>query len=267
VEGLARRLRGALLSLWALIAALIVPFAAQARPAAPACRHAVFEGDGFVVCRYDPKTDVLRLASGTPAGPIGSLAGLQASLGGEANHVAFAMNAGMYGHDRRPLGLYVAEGKRLQPLNRGHGGGGNFYLLPNGVFWTDRHGSPHVDETSAFADLDVHPLWATQSGPLLVSGGAIHPAVSPNGTSLYVRNGVGVRGREAFFVISDGLVSFGRLARFLRDDLGCPDALYLDGSVSSLWAPDFGRRDDREGLGTFVLVLRRAAARGGAATP
>ncbi len=177
------------------------------------------------------------------------------------------MNAGMYGHDRRPLGLYVADGRRLEPLNRGHGGGGNFFLLPNGVFWTDRRGAPHVDETSAFADLDVHPRWATQSGPLLVSGGVIHPAVSPNGTSLYVRNGVGVRGHEAFFAISDGPVSFGRFARFLRDGLGCADALYLDGSVSSLWAPDLGRRDGREGLGTFVVVLRRDGGRRGAATP
>ena len=71
-----------------------------------------------------------------------------------------------------------------------------------------------------------------------------------------IRNGVGVRGGEALFAISDQPVSFGRFARFFRDGLGCPDALYLDGAVSSLWAPAMGRQDTQTGLGTFVVVLR-----------
>jgi uncharacterized protein YigE (DUF2233 family) len=49
------------------------------------------------------------------------------------------------------------------------------------------------------------------------------------------------------------------VARFFRDELGCTDALYFDGTVSSLWSPELGRRDARGGLGPFVLVVRRAA--------
>jgi uncharacterized protein YigE (DUF2233 family) len=64
-------------------------------------------------------------------------------------------------------------------------------------------------------------------------------------------------GGRAFFMISNDAVSFGRFARFLRDGLGCPDTLFLDGSVSSLWAPSLGRGDLRAGLGTFVVMLRR----------
>ena len=58
-------------------------------------------------------------------------------------------------------------------------------------------------------------------------------------------------------MISDDPVSFGRFARMFSDGLNCPDALFLDGSVSSLWAPDLNREDVRDGLGTFVVVLKR----------
>ncbi|HWA61650.1 MAG TPA: phosphodiester glycosidase family protein [Caulobacteraceae bacterium] len=222
-----------------------------------ACRVEPFEGDRFVVCPYDPQTDDLRLAWRGPGGaPLGSLKALEASLGADARRVRFAMNAGMYDPARRPVGLFVAEGRTLRPLDR-HDGAGNFYLKPNGVFWTGADGAPHVTKTEAFATSAAEPRWATQSGPLLVRDGRLHPRISANGTSLAVRNAVGVKPGEALFVISQGKVSFGRLARFLRDGLGCPDALYLDGSVSSLWAPGLRRQDRRQDLGTFVVVLER----------
>jgi uncharacterized protein YigE (DUF2233 family) len=47
------------------------------------------------------------------------------------------------------------------------------------------------------------------------------------------------------------------LARLLRDSLGCRDALYLDGAVSSLWDRPAGRRDRRAELGPMVLVFSR----------
>jgi uncharacterized protein YigE (DUF2233 family) len=182
---------------------------------------------------------------------------LKAALGTDVPRVLFAMNAGMYEPSRRPVGLLVAEGKQQQPL-RTVDGTGNFYLKPNGVFWVAADGAVHIDETSAFAAGNAQPLWATQSGPLLVKAGALHPAVSANGTSLALRNGVGVRSAtEAVFVISDEPVSFGRFARFLRDGLHCPDVLYFDGTVSSLWAPSLRRRDARTDLGPLLVVLRR----------
>lgn len=237
------------------LALLLVGGAAGAAPeprVAPACWSQAFEGDGFTVCLYEPATDELRLAKEIHGG----LPGLKAALGDDAARVRFAMNAGMYEDEATPTGLFVADGQTRQPLNRAEGGG-NFFLKPNGVFWTDAAGAPHIDETEAFAAAAPAARFATQSGPLLVAGGAMHPAVQPNGASRFIRNGVGVRGGLAYFVISDAPVSFGRFARFLRDALDCPDALYLDGSVSSLWAPGLARLDRRTGLGTFVLVARR----------
>src|SRR5690606_41658138 len=100
--------------------------------------------------------------------------------------------------------------------------------------------------------------WATQSGPMLLIDGEMHPRFAEDGTSRLMRNGVGVRDdARAYFVISAGFVSFGRSARFFRDELGCPNALYLDGSVSSLWAPDLDRRDETDDLGPMVAVLAR----------
>lgn len=232
---------------------LLAPVAGRAEAA---CYRATFEADGFTVCRYDPAHDALRLAARGPAGPLDSLQGLKASLGPDARRVRFALNGGMYQPDQSPVGLYVAQGQTETPLNRA-AGAGNFFLKPNGVFWVGADGAPHVDESEAFAAAAPAAEWATQSGPLLVSRGALHPSIAPNGTSLTVRDAVGVKGRVALFVISDGPVSFGRLARFLRDGLGCPDALYLDGHVASLWAPGLKRLDGRTGLGTFVVVVRK----------
>jgi uncharacterized protein YigE (DUF2233 family) len=243
-----------------LFALLSFAWPPGAAAATPACSRAIFEGDGFVVCRYVPGADGIALAWRGRSGPIGSLPALAASLGKDAARVRFAMNAGMYDPARAPVGLSVEEGRQAAPLNQGTGAG-NFFMAPNGVFWVDGGGAPHVDETAAYAAMAAQPVWATQSGPLLVQAGALHPRIMPNGTSLAVRNAVGVRRDEALFVISDKPVSFGRLARFLRDDLGCPDALYLDGAVSSLWAPELKRRDRRTGLGTFVVVMAPKAGR------
>jgi uncharacterized protein YigE (DUF2233 family) len=90
---------------------------------------------------------------------------------------------------------------------------------------------------------------------MLVIDGALHAAFSEDGDSRFVRNGVGVISEhEARFVISDHPVSFGKMARFFRDALGAANALYLDGTVSSLWAPSLKRMDGAFPLGPLIVV-------------
>lgn len=240
---------------WLLaLAALALAGADRPTPVDPSpCRHVTFEGDGFVVCRYTPGGMRLQLASRGAQGALSDWAGVKAWLGPGVSRVAFAMNAGMYDPAQRPLGLFIENGRRLRPLNTSDGSG-NFFLKPNGVFWIDRRGDAHISETGDFAGGAFRAKWATQSGPLLLHAGTMHPAIAANGTSLTVRNGVAVKGGDAFFAISDGPVSFGRFVRLFRDELGCGDALYLDGTISSLWAPALGRQDEARGLGTFVIV-------------
>jgi prepilin-type processing-associated H-X9-DG protein len=61
-------------------------------------------------------------------------------------------------------------------------------------------------------------------------------------------------------VISEAPVSFGKLARYFRERLETPNALFLDGSVSQLWDPARGRMDSGPELGPLIVVENRAKA-------
>lgn len=168
------------------------------------------------------------------------------------------MNAGMYDDEGRPIGLHIEQGERQRRVNL-RDGPGNFHMKPNGVFTVDEEGRVSVMTSDAFARRPPPKImWATQSGPMLVVGGRLHPRISPDGESRMIRNGVGVSDPQtAFFVISDDPVSFGRFARLFRDHLKCPNALFFDGSVSSLWDPAAGRRDGHAEVGPMAMVFRR----------
>jgi len=90
------------------------------------------------------------------------------------------MNGGTDDEKQEPVGLLVLSG-RLQHDTRMAAGKGSFHLLPNGVFRAEADGRVHGDETRYFPARGVEPMWATQSGPLLVSGGRLHPAIADNG--------------------------------------------------------------------------------------
>ncbi|MFZ1741945.1 MAG: hypothetical protein WAT93_03780, partial [Pontixanthobacter sp.] len=68
--------------------------------------------------------------------------------------------------------------------------------------------------------------------------------------------GVDAQGR-AHFVISDTPISFGVLARYFRDELKTPNALFLDGNVSSLWDPAGERIDNGAPLGPLIVVEQK----------
>lgn len=239
---------------------LLAGCAAESEPApapraASTCTSATFEGDGFTHCLAVPGKHVIRTALDAPDGDPARSLEVLADIVPAPKQVAFAMNGGMYDENGEPIGYYVEDGERRHKLNR-VAGGGNFGLLPNGVFWVDEEGAWHVRAADAFADtIKQRPKFATQSGPMLVIDGTLHPRIAANGESLHVRNAVGIdrRGR-AHFVISDTAVSFGRLARFMRDELDCPNALYLDGSVSALWDPARDRIDRTVPLGPLIVV-------------
>jgi uncharacterized protein YigE (DUF2233 family) len=240
----------------AAAAALFV--APRARDAAGRCITRDFETSRFVVCTLDARQDELRITSRDPRGGyIRSFEALAASLGGDARRVRFAMNAGMYNDRGAPIGLYVAEGEQQQSLSLTDGPG-NFHMKPNGVFWQDPNSALHIATSDTYAAAEHSPIWATQSGPMLVVDGALHSRFAEDGASRYIRNGVGLRDNHtAYFVISSGFVSFGRFARFFRDELGCENALFFDGTVSSLWAPSLRRSDDDHALGPMIVVLDR----------
>ena len=215
------------------------------------CRDLSHEGHNYTVCEVTAAED-LRLFQTAPDGePFGNFDRINDALASEGATLGFAMNAGMYHPDRAPVGLMIENGQERARIVTSDGPG-NFGLLPNGVFCIgDRFA---VIESRAFKAAPPACRFATQSGPMLVIDGALHPRFIADSPSRYIRNGVGVSadGRRAYFVISQGRVNFAEFARLFRDALGTPQALYFDGNVSRLFAPGIGRRDMGFPMGPIV---------------
>lgn len=222
-----------------------------------ACRSIIFEDSPLTHCLAVPSRHSIAMALGRDGKPYRSLKDYAAATDGAT--VAFAMNAGMYDDDGKPIGYFVENSERLQTLNTADGSG-NFHMKPNGVFWGG-NGKWHVRASDWFLNnVSDRPEFGTQSGPMLVVDGKIHPEITRDGPSRMIRNGVGVdeEGR-AHFIISNAPVSFGKMARFFKDELEVKNALYLDGNVSLLWNPATGRLDTGAPIGPIVVVKRKAS--------
>jgi uncharacterized protein YigE (DUF2233 family) len=245
--------------MWRL-AALIVALAGL--PAA-ACEPVAFDGARFTTCAIDLGRDDLRLFLRDDHGVIlGSFSRVNESLP-DGKRLGVAMNAGMFHEDRAPVGLYIQDGQQEMRIITSDGPG-NFGLLPNGVLCL-RDGAADLIESRRFADAPPDCIHASQSGPMLVIDGALHPRFIANGSSRNIRNGVGVSedGGMLHLVISDDPVNFHHFARFFRDYLGVPNALYFDGRVSRLYAPAFGRADIGLPLGPIIGTVVDARQPGG----
>ena len=218
------------------------------------CEKRDFDGQGYVVCTLDATQEPgLKLWLNGPDGKVlGDFSGVRRNLP-QGQVLAFAMNAGMYHPDYRPVGLYISDGETAGDLVTA-GGDGNFGMLPNGVFCAGGKRPYQVIESRAFAKARPQCRIATQSGPMLVIDGALHPRFDATSTSRYIRNGVGVSRdmKTAWFVISDRAVTFHEFARFFRDELGARNALYFDGSISRLYAPALNRADWGRTMGPII---------------
>jgi len=212
-------------------------------------------GKQITVCRVHLKTERLQLFLRDDSGrPLNTFANLEKLVASRGQRLAFAMNAGMYHPDYAPVGLFVSEGREVTPLNTADAEG-NFFLKPNGVFLLTSSGA-RVLESSEVRGVQEKIQLATQSGPLLVRGNVIHPKFKADSTSRLLRNGVGIPSPDfALFAISEEPLNLYEFAAFFRDVLKCPDALYFDGTVSSLHAPALKRSDAKINLGPLIGVV------------
>ena len=226
---------------------------------ASACRAVRFEESVLTHCTADPAKHRITTALADGDGALyRSMPDYAARRGADAAPVAFAMNGGMFDEAGQPIGYYVEDGERKQELNR-NDGPGNFHMQPNGVFYIPNSGQWRIRTSEDFySSVLDRPMFGTQSGPMLVIDGALHPEISDDGESKKLRNGVGVdRSGKAHFVISEAPISFGKLARYFRDEAKTPNALFLDGTVSSLWDPANNRMDAVATLGPLLVVEKR----------
>ncbi len=227
-----------------------------AEAAAVECGKLTHADKRFTICEVDAGAESLRLFLNDSDGDIlGQFSSVNSVLRQDGKELAFAMNAGMYHDDRSPVGHYVENGKEVMRVIA-NPGPGNFGLLPNGVFCI-RPDRADVIETLNFVADAPDCNYATQSGPMLVIDGELHPRFLPDSTSRYIRNGVGTSddGRRAVFAISDDYVTFHEFGSLFRDVLGTPNALFFDGNISRIYAPSVNRSDVGFALGPIVGVV------------
>lgn len=221
-----------------------------------ACSAIRFEDIDLTHCIADPAQHTINVVygPGDQSQGYGTLSAFAESV--EADTIAFAMNGGAFSDDLTPRGYLVSGGDRLSELSRASGEG-NFFMKPNGVFFGSAGRWRILTSDRFFSTVRDRPRFGTQSGPILLVGGELGGAISENGNSRAIRNGVGVDADgKAHFVISLAPLSFGQLARYFRDEAGVSDALFLDANSSSLWDPVTGRMDAGR-TGPIVVVSRK----------
>jgi uncharacterized protein YigE (DUF2233 family) len=167
---------------------------------------------------------------------IGSLENLKKVVEGQNKKLLFAMNGGMYKQDNSPQGLFIQNNKTITPLDTAKGSG-NFYMKPNGVFYLTTDNTPVICTTQEFVN-NGKVKYATQSGPMLVIDGKIHPSFKYGSANLNIRNGVGILpDNKLVFAMSKTEINFYDFANYFKN-LGCRNALYLDGFVSRTYLPE-----------------------------
>lgn len=167
---------------------------------------------------------------------FGSIENLKSWLEKNKRKLLFAMNGGMYKQDNSPQGLFIEKHNTLSQLDTSSGAG-NFYLKPNGIFYITNDNLAVICDTKNFKD-NGKIKYATQSGPMLVIDGEIHPAFKPGSTNLNIRNGVGILpGNKVVFAMSKAGINFYDFANYFKS-IGCKNALYLDGFVSRTYLPE-----------------------------
>lgn len=212
-------------------------------------------GKKFIVCRVNLQNEGLQLLLRDDAGqPLRSFERAQQWLGEKQQKLIFGMNASMYHGDMSPVGLCVQNGQEVTPLNLAKAEG-NFFLKPNGVFLISDRGAKVV-VSEEYPALNEKVVLATQSGPLLLRENRMHPAFKEGSKNVLHRNAVGIRSpQEIVFVITEEPVNFYELATLFRDTLKCPDALFFDGTVSSLHAEALKRSDKKMDLGPMIGII------------
>lgn len=248
------------LSVWAA--------ACNAQSADQSCQTLHVETAKYIVCQFDPNTYNVGLHLKNSDGEVyGDFKRLEESFSDTSDTMLFGMNAGMYHSNRDPVGLYIEDGDELQAIST-KPGEGNFHMLPNGVFWIEKTNvdgvevnSPRVYETKRYqADAD-NVSFATQSGPMLVIDGELHPRFLIDSDSRKIRNGVGiVDDGNVVFVVSDTPVNFYQFGSLFRDTLGAKNALYLDGTISRIYSKDLRRNDNGLPMGPIISVTQTPAA-------
>jgi uncharacterized protein YigE (DUF2233 family) len=217
----------------------------------------VYKDDGNIMS-YEADTskhDVMMFWENDKGARYGSLGKLATHIESSGIKLKFATNGGMYKKDHSPQGLYIEAGKMLSFMDTDEGNG-NFYLKPNGIFYIDGKEQGFVCKTEDYKPSE-NINYATQSGPMLVIDGKIHPAFKRESTNLNIRSGVGILPNgHVFFAISKKEINFYDFAQYFVS-AGCKNALYLDGFVSRVYCPERKWEQSDGDFGVIIAVTEK----------
>ena len=188
--------------------------------------------------------------------PYGSFAPLAGEIKKQKQELIFAANAGPFHSDLTPTGLYIENGKELNPIQPAEATGvGNFYLKPNGVFGLTK-GKPFLLTTEDFIKQKPAADFASQSGPMLIINGDLNPSLDPKPNALKTRSAVCISEKKnVVFAMSDSVLTLYSMAVYLKS-LNCVNALTLDSTSSSFYMPSLKRADLWVPIGAMIAVVR-----------
>jgi len=185
-----------------------------------------------------------------------SLQNLKTSIEENKQQLIFAVNGGMYDKNHNPKGLYIENSVVLSPIDKAKEGYGNFYLTPNGVFYIRKNGKAFIQTTQNINHYE-NIKYATQSGPMLVIDGNIHPKFSKSSKHKNIRNGVGILpDGNVLFAMSKKEISLYEFSSFFKNK-GCKNALYLDGFVSKTYLPSKDWKQTGGDFGVIIAVVKK----------
>jgi hypothetical protein len=191
--------------------------------AAPGIEVRVLKGTGVygdvavTALRIDPRCRIRVVDAHRGVRDAGAMASDVCPAGGAA------INANFFDESLNPIGLVIADSNAVSkitfPRSR---------LKPWGLFLISK-GKPRVITNTRNYPKDASQ--AVQCGPMLVMGGKLNTFPT---LPIARRAGVGVdeKGR-VIFAISDGSFTMAQWAACLQSELGCVDALNLDGGPSA----------------------------------
>ncbi|MEL7447266.1 MAG: phosphodiester glycosidase family protein [Pseudomonadota bacterium] len=222
-----------------------------------ACKESRFEGVPLKHCVADPSEQQIEAyLEPLPGSDRTTVEDAYAAVI-DNGELVFMLNGGMVDSDQRPLGYFVQGGDRLAELNRADRDSGNFYLKPNGVFYGSGASWRILTTERFFSTVRDRPAFGTQSGPMLVIEGELHPEIQEDGPSRAIRSAVGVdEDGKAHFVISGEPLSFGRLARYFMDEVEATNALMLSSNRSALFNGQTGQTAKLR-PGPVIVVRKR----------
>jgi uncharacterized protein YigE (DUF2233 family) len=182
-----------------------------------------------------------------------SISNLKSWLNSNKTELVFACNGGMYHKGYAPVGLFI-ENKITKTNIDTTTQTGNFYLKPNGIFYITNDNIAGVCQTEKFKNKNIK--YATQSGPMLVIDGAIHPSFKEGSANVNIRNGVGILpNNSVVFVMSKKEINLFDFAKYFKD-LGCKNALFFDAFVSRTYLPSQNWNQTDGDFGVIVAITK-----------